>query len=77
MIICPETNLQNAMNVAKNINLSIKNHTFETYKKEVTVSIGVATFDNEIIKPEDMISRADKALYQAKDAGRDKVIAFS
>ena len=41
----------------------------------VTVSIGVATWDDEA--PEDLLQRADEALYAAKDAGRDRVMAAS
>ena len=37
----------------------------------VTVSIGVATWDGEA--PEELLHRADEALYAAKDAGRDRV----
>jgi diguanylate cyclase (GGDEF)-like protein len=39
----------------------------------VTVSIGVATWDGEA--PEDLLHRADEALYAAKAAGRDRVMA--
>jgi diguanylate cyclase (GGDEF)-like protein len=39
----------------------------------VTVSIGVATWDDEA--PEDLLHRADEALYAAKQAGRDRVMA--
>ena len=39
----------------------------------VTVSIGLATWDGEA--PEDLLQRADEALYAAKDAGRDRVMA--
>ena len=39
----------------------------------VTVSIGVATWALE--SPEELLRRADDALYSAKDAGRDRVMA--
>jgi two-component system cell cycle response regulator len=39
----------------------------------VTVSIGVATWALE--SPEELLRRADVALYRAKDAGRDRVMA--
>jgi two-component system, cell cycle response regulator len=39
----------------------------------VTCSVGVATWEGE--SPEMLLRRADEALYAAKDAGRDRVIA--
>jgi diguanylate cyclase (GGDEF)-like protein len=45
--------------------------------KNVTVSIGIACFngkENKKIRKEDLIHKADEALYQAKDSGRNLVI---
>ena len=39
----------------------------------ITVSIGIATWDGEA--PEELLHRADEALYAAKDGGRDRVAA--
>ena len=39
----------------------------------VTCSVGVATWDGET--PDELLRRADEALYAAKEAGRDRVIA--
>jgi diguanylate cyclase (GGDEF)-like protein len=45
----------------------------------VTVSIGIASSDpaTERTTPEDLLQRADIALYDAKNTGRDKIIAFA
>jgi two-component system cell cycle response regulator len=40
----------------------------------VTVSIGIATWE-DAETPEAFLARADEALYAAKDAGRDRVLA--
>lgn len=40
---------------------------------EVTVSIGVATASGDAVKFEALFKRADRALYEAKAAGRDRV----
>jgi hypothetical protein len=40
----------------------------------VTVSIGLAEFPTHGDTPEAVISRADEALYDAKRAGRDRVV---
>jgi diguanylate cyclase (GGDEF)-like protein len=39
----------------------------------LTVSIGVAQRNDGDATPEDLLRRADAALYRAKDGGRDRV----
>lgn len=46
---------------------------FERLK--ITVSIGLSHFPTHGRKGDDLIARADKALYQAKESGRNRVIA--
>ena len=40
----------------------------------ITVSIGLAALPDHGINPEDLVSAADRALYQAKSAGRDRTV---
>jgi diguanylate cyclase len=71
-IILPGTTLDEARPVAERIRSSIAGHTFQFGDSEtsVTVSAGVAqaivTNDSEVL-----VTRADTALYSAKDSGRD------
>jgi PleD family two-component response regulator len=44
-------------------------------KVSVTISIGVACKDIRQELPEDVLARADQALYKAKKAGRNRVTA--
>jgi diguanylate cyclase (GGDEF)-like protein len=76
LIICPETNTEGALKVAQNINLAIKQYTYKTYPKQVTMSLGLASFSLEEKKVEDIIAQADQALYKAKEQGRDQVVVF-
>ncbi len=48
---------------------SIKN----TFKQKVTASIGVALFPTHAESPQELIEKADKMLYKAKESGRNKV----
>lgn len=74
-VILPNTLLEGAKNVAERIRKTIENHDIkyqETHIK-VTVSIGVAVMDSHDTRYEDLISRADIALYKAKNSGRNQV----
>jgi len=42
---------------------------------QVTVSLGVAALRPDDAPPEDLLKRADRALYAAKRQGRDRVEA--
>jgi diguanylate cyclase len=48
---------------------------FETIP--VTASIGVAHFPRDAASPEDLVAKADSALYQAKSQGRDRVVCYA
>ena len=43
--------------------------------REVTASLGVATAGGHIVSSEQLVEAADKALYQAKEQGRNRVIS--
>ena len=42
---------------------------------QITASFGIATFPGSALTAEQLIDEADRALYAAKDAGRDRVVA--
>ncbi|MEE8588371.1 MAG: GGDEF domain-containing protein [Sulfurimonadaceae bacterium] len=75
-IILPETSGVNAMKVAEKIRFAVKNIHVKTDKSPIyfTVSLGVTEFHNDDKDAMIMIDRADKALYDAKNAGRDKTV---
>ena len=76
LIISPLTSLENGIKLANKINLSVQSHPYSTYKNQVTMSIGVAAFQKNITKPEEIVANADKALYEAKHNGRNQVKIF-
>lgn len=47
-----------------------------TVKHNCTSSIGVVLFSNHEISPDEILKRADLAMYQAKNAGRNQVCFF-
>jgi diguanylate cyclase (GGDEF)-like protein len=79
VIILPETNAHNAYNPAMRLMDKFKNTTFSGKNGEhfsVTLSIGISEYNNEDKTNDDIIQRADKALYLAKDQGKGKVIIY-
>ncbi|MCL1146886.1 GGDEF domain-containing protein [Shewanella marinintestina] len=71
LILCPETNLDNAIDLAEACRAIIEQHRFAE-GPHVTVSLGVTTLiaDDTL---EALINRADQALYNAKTRGRNRV----
>jgi diguanylate cyclase (GGDEF)-like protein len=74
-----ETSTKSALEVAEKLNREIANHPFQWQTKQlsVNVSIGLATAPAPGIQcVSDLVDAADRALYQAKKAGRNAVILF-
>lgn len=77
-IVLPNTNALGAVSVAENIRSAIKNlqiiHEASSVCPYVTISVGVSTIiptqENDF---QTLIHAADRALYQAKSQGRDRV----
>ena len=70
LVLLPDTDAGAAQHVAEKLRAEVAGARAAV---PVTVSIGVATWDGEA--PEDLLQRADEALYEAKEAGRDRVMA--
>ncbi len=73
MLIIPNTDIHKAMIQAEKLRLLIAKHSFKIVG-HLTASFGVAQFDEDNNTIKDVISKADKALYQAKDEGRNRVV---
>jgi len=74
IIICPQTTSESALILAEKIRIAVESFKFEKvgYK---TISLGISTFeDNDTV--ESLIKKADTALYQAKNGGRNKSVVF-
>ncbi|AHC46210.1 diguanylate kinase [Achromobacter xylosoxidans] len=77
LVVLVDTAREAALAAAEKLGGEIRRHAFaipEAGSLRITASIGVATFDGH---PDYayLIDRADKALYQAKQAGRDRSVA--
>jgi len=81
-LILPETPLLGAAEVAERVRRAIEEraipHATSKAASVVTISLGVACAPpGSHITPEQLIAWADKALYRAKETGRNRVVAAS
>jgi diguanylate cyclase (GGDEF)-like protein len=76
-VVLPETSLEEALNTAERIRHAIERAPIPTDEAKkplrVTASIGVATFMESGETLEEVLSEADRALYEAKRDGRNRV----
>ncbi|MEO0607146.1 MAG: diguanylate cyclase [Pseudomonadota bacterium] len=78
-VICPDLNEGAAMELAHKLQTAIKRVEI-VYQGEilpgVTFSAGVSTYPSDHSSIDDLMRNADNALYQAKRAGRDRILAY-
>ena len=81
VILLPETDKTAAQGVAEAVRKTIESHLFygreELPTKKVTISVGVSTFPEDGADSQALIQSADKALYKAKESGRNVVCVLS
>ena len=82
-ILLPQTNIDEAKIVAERLRTSVENKKIEiqTNKNEqikhisVTISVGLAQLDIKDMA-DDLYMKADRALYEAKEQGRNRVVVY-
>lgn len=79
VVLLPHTEYEGSISVAKKIAQSVRSsnliHEASSVAAIVTLSIGCATASkDQNMNKNDLIGRADMALYEAKKSGRDKVV---
>ena len=84
LVIAPQTARHDALNLAERLRARIESNTFtvtdmaaqgERLEIRVTCSIGVAGLSDEIVRADMLVHCADKNMYHAKHAGRNRVNA--
>jgi diguanylate cyclase (GGDEF)-like protein len=76
VVILPETGLNEASLLAGKLCDWVRSHAFSgtgTGELTVTTSIGVAAYHSELASPSHLVEAADRALYEAKRLGRNRV----
>ena len=76
-VLMPDTDIDGARILAERIRLKIEREVFSASEGEtfsVTASFGVAEMHSGMIMAEELVEQADKALYKAKNNGRNRVV---
>lgn len=83
MLLCPLTNSDHAAWLAERLRCEIEKYVMTSLDVEdecrelfITVSIGVAEFSSDIFCATDLVKRADEAMYQAKNEGRNQIFVY-
>ena len=79
VILLPHTDEEGAMFQAERIRSAVGGSPYSALPdgESITISLGIATcLHDKVSKPEDLVKYADKALYKAKEEGRDRSIMW-
>jgi two-component system cell cycle response regulator len=76
LVVLPQNDVKGGAVLAERWRLSVENTVYlgsERQTISVTISIGVAEYQEEFETPDDLVAAADKALYRAKGNGRNRI----
>ncbi|MCM8820784.1 MAG: sensor domain-containing diguanylate cyclase [Candidatus Omnitrophica bacterium] len=78
ILVFPDTKKENALSLCETIRQSIKEFRFNNEEaqpnRDLTISMGIASYPEDGETGEELIKKADFALYKAKELGRNRVI---
>jgi len=77
VVLLPDTDRAGAMRVAEHLRQAMHSLSLAGITRGVTASFGVATYPDDALDSETLLRLADRALYSAKQHGRDRVEATS
>jgi diguanylate cyclase (GGDEF)-like protein len=78
VILLPETNRRGAHELAERIRKSVETSRFNVRGTDcsITLSLGIASYPDDGGNLEVILDKADKAMYRAKQRGRNLVVAY-
>ncbi|MCW8883982.1 MAG: GGDEF domain-containing protein [Motiliproteus sp.] len=76
LILLPDTDLDKALVVAERLRMAVKSSpiSHDSNSVTVTLSVGISTVNEQDSDFDQILVRADRALYHAKELGRDRVV---
>ena len=78
ILLLPETNNKGALEMAERIRKAVELSRFSVRDGDsnVTVSLGVASYPEDGGNLDVILEKADKAMYRAKQKGRNRVVSY-
>lgn len=80
VVLMVETSLKEGLEAAERLRAAVAQHIFKPGTvepfKDLTISIGVASYPAHAVSARDLVDRADKALLKAKKSGKNRVVVF-
>ncbi len=79
VIILPDTDCKNALTVAERLRKAVEDYVLELSdgtKVKVTISIGISCYPEDSKDRDDLLKKADIALYEAKRRGKNRVVLY-
>ena len=76
LILLPATGHDGALEIARRVRLAVADIRVPTVAQGVTLSIGIAVLPDQAVDARTLERAADRALYAAKNAGRDRIEVF-
>ncbi len=77
LAVLPNTDRSGAMKLAEGLRRAVHGMKIGGLEHPLTVSLGVSTYPDDSTDPDHLLRTADRALYAAKQAGRDRVETIS
>lgn len=73
LMLLPDTDVHGGREVANKVRQAISRIHVAHVERTVTVSVGIASYPRDARNGDELLRQADRALYMAKSAGRDRV----
>jgi diguanylate cyclase (GGDEF)-like protein len=79
VVLLPETNGKGGLELSERIRAAVSASSFELLNNTVgsTVSVGVTSYPDDGGSVVALLEKADKAMYRAKNAGKNRAVAYS
>jgi diguanylate cyclase (GGDEF)-like protein len=77
IVMLPDTDRAGALRVAEHLRQAMHSLSVPGITRPITASLGVATYPDDALEGDTLMRLADRALYAAKQGGRDRVEATS